>query len=328
MAGQPDVADVHVNALLTQISIAHYNEPTAYIADKVFPLIYVPKQSDIYPVYDRGYFFADEGNAMLRAPGTKAARTGFKVDTDNTYLCKNWAIGFPIPDELRANTDAPFDMDRDGTRLVSELLLIRRERAWAAAFMAGSVWTGSSTGGDISVGTKWHDVTSDPIADVKAQSRAIHNNIGRRPNTLIMGRIVKDRLFDHPDILDRIKGGATPGQVALTNLAILAGILDVEQILVGDAVYRSSAEGATLTLAAIMDDDAALLYLPSKASLLAPAAGYTFVWESMVAGRGAPQYMLKYREGPEKQDVLEGHTWFDQVATEAKAGAFFSDCTD
>ena len=206
MAGQPDVTDVHVNALLTQISIAHYNEPDAYIADKVFPLIYVPKQSDIYPVYDRGYFFADEGDDMLRAPGTKATRTGFEVNTDNTYKCRNWAVGFPIPAELRANADAPFDMDRDGTRLVTEILSIRRERAWASTFMTTSKWTGSSTASDITVGTKWDDVTSDPISDVKAESRAIHTNIGRRPNTLVMGRIVWDRLTDHPDILDRIKG--------------------------------------------------------------------------------------------------------------------------
>ncbi len=329
MAGQPDVADVHVNALLTQLSIAHFNEPSNYVADKVFPIVYNNKKTDIYPKYDRGAFFADEGNSMQRAPGTKAARVGFTVDKSNTYSCENWAVGFAIPDELRANVDAPFDMDRDGTLLITELISIRRERAWASAFMTTGVWTGSSTGSDITVGTKWDDVTSDPIADVKAQERAIHNSIGRRPNTLVMGRIVWDRLQDHPDVLDRIKGGATTGNVAIANKAIVAALLDVDQILVGDAIYRSSEEGAaTLTLATIMDDDALLLYLPARPSLLTPAAGYTFVWESVVAGRNAPQFIRKYREGPEGQDVVESHTWFDHVATEPLAGAFFSDVTD
>ena len=328
MAGQPDVADVHVNALLTQLSIAFYNEPGAYVADQVFPLVYVPKKTDIYPKYDRGFFFADEGNAMLRAPGTKAARSGFTVNKSNTYACENWAVGFAIPDELRANVDAPFDMDRDGTLLITELISIRRERAFAADFMAGSVWTGSSTGSDITVGTKWDDVTSDPMSDVKAQSRSIHTKIGRRPNTLLIGRIVWDRLMDHPDILDRLKGGATPDNIAIATKAAVASLLDVERILVGDAVYRSSAEGATTTLAAVMDDDALLLYLPARPSLLTPAAGYTFVWESLMAGRGAPQFMRKYREGPEGQDVIECHTWFDHVATEPLAGAFFSDVCD
>ena len=323
MATQPDVTDVHVNALLTQVSIAHFNEPNAYVADKVFPFVFVPKRTDIYPVYDRGFFFADEGDDMKRAPGTKASRTGFQVTTTNTYTCENWAIGFPIPDELRANSDEPFDMDRDGTKLITELLLIRRERAFAADFMASSVWAN-----DTSVSPKWDDVTSDPIADVKARARVIQQAIGRRPNTLVIGRIVKDRLMDHPDILDRIKGGATTGNVAIATNQIIAQILDVESILVGEAIYRSSAEGATLTLAPIMDDDALLIYVPSRASILNPAAGYTFVWESVAAGRNSPQFMRKYREGPENQDVLENHTWFDHVATETNAGEFFPDCVD
>ena len=118
------------------------------------------------------------------------------------------------------------------------------------------------------------------------------------------------------------------GNVAIANRAIVASILDVERILVGDTVFRSSDEGAAVTLAPVMDDDALLLYLPPRPSVLIPSAGYTFVWESMVAGRNAPQYMTKYREGPERQDVIENHTWFDHIATEPLAGAFFSDVVD
>ena len=77
-----------------------------------------------------------------------------------------------------------------------------------------------------------------------------------------------------------------------------------------------------------MDDDALLLYVPPRPGIMIPAAGYTFVWESMAAGRSAPQYMTKYREGPEKQDVIESHTWFDHVAVEPLAGAFFADVCD
>ena len=321
--GQPDVGDVHVNALLTNISIAHYNQPNDYVADKIFPIIYHNKQSDIVPRYNRGFFFADEGNAMLRAPGTKAVRTGFTVDVTSTFRALNWAVGFPIPDELRANQDNPFDMDRDGTVLVNELIQIRRERAFATDFMATSVW-----GTDTTVPTKWNDVTSDPITDIRNAKRTIKQATGFEANKLVLGRIVWDRLQDHPDILDRIKGGATVGQPAMVNRALVASLLELDEILVGNAIYRSSAEGATLTLAPIMDDDALLIHVPSRASILTPAAGYTFVWESLVAGRSSPQYMLKYREGPEKQDVLECHTWFDHVATETLAGVFFPDCVD
>lgn len=321
--GQPDVGDVHVNALLTNISIAHYNQPNDYVADKVFPILYQGKQSDIIPKYDRGFFFADEGDAMLRAPGSKAVRTGFTVDNTSTFRCQNWAVGFGIPDELRANQDSPYDMDRDGTLLVNELISIRRERAFSADFMGTGVW-----GTDTTVATKWNDVTSDPIQDIRTAKRVIKQATGQEANILVMGRIVWDRLQDHPDILDRIKGGATTGSPAQVNKGLVASLLELDQILVGNAIFRSSAEGAALTLAPIMDDDALLLYVPSRASILTPAAGYTFVWESQVAGRGAPQYMTKYREGAEKQDVLECHTWFDQVLTEGRSGVFFPDVVD
>ena len=48
---QPDVGDVHVNALLSNLSIAYKN--ANYIADTVFPQVLVQKQSDIIARYDR-----------------------------------------------------------------------------------------------------------------------------------------------------------------------------------------------------------------------------------------------------------------------------------
>ena len=51
---QPDVSDVHVNALLTSMSIAHMNAEEHYVADKMFPLISSDKQSDSAVVYTGG----------------------------------------------------------------------------------------------------------------------------------------------------------------------------------------------------------------------------------------------------------------------------------
>jgi hypothetical protein len=44
----PTLKDLHVNSVLTNISIAYRND--AYIADRVFPMVNVGKQSDIYAV--------------------------------------------------------------------------------------------------------------------------------------------------------------------------------------------------------------------------------------------------------------------------------------
>ena len=48
---QPTSQDVHVNSILTQMSVAYMQESYAFVASKVFPQINVNKQSDSYFVY-------------------------------------------------------------------------------------------------------------------------------------------------------------------------------------------------------------------------------------------------------------------------------------
>ena len=57
---QPTPSDVHVNAPLTQISIAFLQNASDFIATRVFPNIPVSKQSDRYYTYERGDFNRDE----------------------------------------------------------------------------------------------------------------------------------------------------------------------------------------------------------------------------------------------------------------------------
>ena len=49
----PTLHDLHVDQLLTNISIKYMNQPSAYVADQVFPLVQVNKQSNKYPVYSK-----------------------------------------------------------------------------------------------------------------------------------------------------------------------------------------------------------------------------------------------------------------------------------
>jgi len=318
---QPDVGDVHVNALLTNMSIAHYNQMDAYIADKAFPIVFVEKQSDIYPVYDRGYFFADEGSAMLRAPGAQAPTSGWKITNSNTYFARNWAIGTEIPDELRANAEAVFNLDNDATLFTTQLQLIRRERQFAASFMITGVWGTDKVGGTDFV--VWSDFGgSDPLNDLEDGLDTVEQNTGVRPNKLILGSLVWRRLKHHPDLVDRIRGGATTGNPAIVQRQLLAEILEIDEVMVARASYRSSAEGASLTLARVVGADALLLYTPPAPGLMVAAAGYTFVWRPMVSP-GAVQYIRKGREERPRRDWIESHSYLDMVATEAQSGYFF-----
>ena len=63
---QPTPSDVHVDAILTNISVAYIQDQNYFIANKVFPSIPVEKQSDKYFKYTKGDWFRDE--AAVRAP--------------------------------------------------------------------------------------------------------------------------------------------------------------------------------------------------------------------------------------------------------------------
>ena len=86
---QPTAADLHVDTLLTMLSIAYMNEADAYIADKLFPIVPVRKQSNLIPEYRKGDFFRDV--AQFREPGTESRGTGFRVIKDKTYYAQNFA---------------------------------------------------------------------------------------------------------------------------------------------------------------------------------------------------------------------------------------------
>jgi hypothetical protein len=76
---QPTAGDVHVNAALTNISVAYIQSAEGFVADKVFPIVPVDQQSNFYYTYTQNDWFRDE--AKPRAPGAESAGGGFSLST-------------------------------------------------------------------------------------------------------------------------------------------------------------------------------------------------------------------------------------------------------
>jgi hypothetical protein len=303
---QPNVADLHVDVLLTMLSIAYMNEPGAYIADEAFPVIPVPKQSNKIAQYDKDYWFRDE--AKLRAPGTETYGSGYAVTTSATYFAENYGFHDDIPDEMRENYDQPFDPDNDATLLVTEKLKLKREVAFATDFFTTGIWTPTGSDTDFSAAGyyQWDDyANSDPIGNVEAGREAIYSTTGRDPNKLILGRAVWSKLKHHPDLIERIKYT----QKAILTTELVASLLEIDKIMVGKAIKAAVAEGqATQTYSYIFGKNALMLYTPPKPGLRVPSAGYTFHWNKF----GGISYIRRIRDEKGQYDRIEGHTFFDQ----------------
>ncbi len=312
---QPTPASLHIDKLMTDHSIAYRNKQ--YIADTIFPVVTVKKQSDRVPKYDQSHWFRDE--AKLRTPGAKSQRGGFSVDTTQTYFCDRYSYGFEIADEQRDNQDEPFDLDRDATEFATDKVLMRREVSFATNWFATSKWGTDKVGGTDF--TKWSDYAgSQPLVDI-ATYRDVTESLGiPEPNMGILGKQGWLQVKWHPDLIDTIKY-TQKGQLSIEQVATL---FELDQLLIGRSIYTTSPEGtaeASVTYTRIWGKNMLLLYTPGRPSLLTPAAGYCYTWARVP---GSLQYIKRMRDEEKEIDVLEANSYFTHVQTAKNAGVFLS----
>lgn len=328
----PTSSDVHVDAALTNISVAFIQDASHFVAGQVFPTVPVSKQSDKYFTINRGDFNRDE--AQVRAPGTETAGGGYRLDNTPSYFCDVHGFHQDIPDQVAANADAALDLEWQATMYVTTKLLIQREVNWAATYFAGGLWDNDYDGVSATPGTnettQWSDTTSgDPIGDIRAARTTVLGNTGFEPNTLVVGQEVYDAIVDHPDIVDRVKysGGVGNGNPAMVNGQTLAALFDLDRVLVSKSIKNTAAEGATETSAFIGGKKALLVYTPRVPGLMTPAAGYTFTWRNYLSAANDQGIAISRFDGESmqlKRSIrIEGECAYDQKLVSAELGYFW-----
>ncbi len=321
---QPTARDVHVNTPLTNISVAFLQDLEGFVSGKVSPSIPVQKQSDIYYKYDVENW--DRIDAKVRAPATESAGGGYEVDNTPTYLAKVRAFHKDIDDQIRANADPVINMDRDATEFVTRQLMLRREKDWADEFFTTSVWTGSTTGGDITVAPLWDAGGSTPIEDMRAELTSVKLKGRRRPNKVIMGEEVWDVIADHPEFLDRIKGGAVSDKPAIVMPNLLAQVLRIEEVMIADAIENTATEGLADSPAFMFGKNVLLVFANQRPSIMQPSALYTFSWTGYLGGAAGPegQVMSRFRMDQLRADRVEGEMAYAHELVSSLLGAFLA----
>lgn len=319
----PTAGDVHVNAPLTNISIAYMQNASMFIADKVFPTVPVQKQSDRYFVYPKGDWFRSE--AKERAPGTESAGSGFSIDNTPTYYAGVDAVHKDVDDQTRANADAPINLDRDATEWVTQQLLIRREKKWVTNYFTTGVWSTDLTGVAAAPGAgqflRWDDANSTPVEDITGAGVTMAQLTGFKPNTLVLNPFVYNALKNNADIIDRIKYT----QRGVVTADILASLFDLERVMVVNAVENTAAQGAADDIDFVAQNRGALLvYANPRPSILTPSAGYTFGWTGYFGAGGNGQRIKRFRMEQLASDRIEGELAVDHKLVAADLGVFFT----
>lgn len=268
---QPDSKEFY-SELLSNFAVALIQSDENFIASKVFPVVDVERQSATYNIWDPNAFLRDE--MQLRAPADESAGSGYKVSSD-TYNALVWALHKDLSNQDVANwTAKTMTPEQSVVRYLTHQGLQRRERQWVTKYFASSVWATDTTPSVL-----WSDPTnSDPIGDVRAQKTARLKATGFEPNTLTVGYEVHQKLVDHPDIVARISGAASPSQPAVVTRQALAAIFEVENYYVARAVKATNVENETAAVDFIHGKHALLCYVDPMAGPEAPTAGVTFAW--------------------------------------------------
>ena len=191
--------DLHIDQALSEMALGY--RPEGMIADMVFPIVDVAKQSDLYVIWNRGDRLRIHDTT--RAPATEAKKIEESVSS-GTYFAKNYALKSSVPIEDFKNADPIFldNLNTGKTELVMDALLLDWE-----VRLANQVTSGTNVGSYAAVGSSWTGgAEADPIGDINAALDVVQYTTGKRPNRITFGLKAWQAFKRHVDVRDIIFG--------------------------------------------------------------------------------------------------------------------------
>jgi len=294
---RPTSTQVHTDAIMTNVSVKYKNG--LYIAETVFPMVPVKKQSDKYYIFTKADMFRN--TAKKRAPGTASEGQSFGLSTDS-YFCEEVAQHTLLEDEVRDNADSVLGLESSKASFVTDKILLELEARIETMLMTTSNWDNSTT---LSGTNQWSDKdNSDPLTDLETGIDAVEDSTGKKANTIVLANDVWKALKHHPELLDRLP--VTGLRVATTQQ--LANLLEVERILIGKAMKNTAIEGATAAYSRIWTKDVWIGHVAKAPAKETPTAGYTFVWKRDGKIRG----IRRWREENIHSEKIEAFMNYDE----------------
>lgn len=297
---------LHIDVPLTNMTVAAFNSGMdQFIAQKVFPVVPVDKQSNKYYTLTADAFLRQHDTR--RSPKSVANKVEFSVSSDS-YFANEYALGHDIPLQDLANADTALTVRQNGTTLVQLGLLRDLEIR-----VANKITSGTNLGSYVSLsgaaGAWKNFANSDPIGDITSGHAFIRNGTGLMANTLILDYDTLTIVRRHPALLDMYKytsGGE------LTD-AQLMQVFKVQQILSGNGVKSVAIEGQTSSITNIWPNCAVLARIENAVSLQTATFGLGMRWTP----EGFPAPFTVGRQaftgpGTANVETLEGGYWQDE----------------
>ncbi len=317
---------IRVNKVLTDKMVSFGNDTQDFLWNKLFRIVPVDEKSGTFFIMKKEHLLRDE--ALETKPGTAAPIVGMDFDED-TYLCKEYKVATVVPESDAKDSD--IDLKEAASLTVTEKAWIKAERKFVTSFFGSSIWgkdlQGVAAGAVKGTSFIKHSdyVSSDPFGDIDAAKEAVKLGSGKKANVIGTSLTEFNYLRNHPDLLDRYKIMSGNDGVKSLTKEILAALFDVEEFVVGEAVYNANKEGsATQTLSYIVGNHLLVAHRPKIGAKKTAAAGYVFGWKGVYGGNNYLGIRNWYDEDIDSEKV-EANVAIDAKVVAKDCGAILLD---
>jgi len=258
----------HIDAALSNISVAYRNKATGYAATQIMPVVRVGKQSDKY------YEFGKENltrSDSRRQDKTKSNRASYSL-SEESYYCESYALHDYVTDKDRKNSDFG-DPEMDTTEFLTDKILLDYEYSVASYLTNTSNLTNYVT---LSGTSQFSDYTNSlPQTVFETGKVSVYANTFREANVALIPYAVAQKLALHPHVKDVLKY-TDPATITRSGLPpVLWGLRVIE----AGAGYNSANIGQTAVLAPIWGKNIIIAHVPDAPGLKTISMGYTFSWQ-------------------------------------------------
>jgi len=299
MPGDFTPKTVHVDAALTNLAIKYKN--MGLVAERIFPIVKVMKESDKYYVFNREELIIEK---TLRAAGSESKEITWDVST-STYSANEHALKRLVPDRVKANADSPVRPNVTTTQKLTNKLLLAQEKRIQAIVQDTAQVTGGAN-----PTTQW-DQTSPVIEnDVDAAKDGVRQAAGVEPTSIVLPYKVAQIVKRDSTVRNLIRY-TVPGDILLRNGDLPPVLWNLEVIVAG-AVYNTANEGQSESISDIWNDNVLVFYKEANPSIDALSLGYIFRVNDLV--------VKTWRDEPRGGDMIEVSMLEDEKVVANGAG--------
>ena len=265
---------VVVDPALSNVSIKYTN--SQFIADILLPTLPVKLQTGKYFIYDKSNLRIDKTN---RAAGSPSNQVEFSMSFSGVFACDDHALKGFVADEVQDQAEAIVDPLVDETENITEKLMLDREATAALLLQDTANLTQNIT---LSGTSRWDDYNnSDPVGDIRPARTIIHQNTFKKANVIAMSKLVFEMLAEHPVFIERIKFS----QLGVVTEELMARVLKVDKIVIGEAGYNAANEGQADSLAYVWGKHCIVAYVAPSVGPKTLTLGLTFTYKKRTVKR-------------------------------------------